>query len=145
MAKEIYSVLLADDSEDDRLFIRRALRKNPRFLLVGEVGDGEAAVAWLAGQGDCSNRAKFPFPDVLLLDLKMPRMSGHEVLAWLQTQSFANLRVVMVSGSFLPRDIAGSRELGAEAYFKKDALEEQLRAMLADILKLLDSAKGIKA
>jgi CheY-like chemotaxis protein len=140
MAKETYTVLLADDSEDDRLLLRRALRKKPRFALVGEVYDGEAAIAWLAGQGDYKDREKFPFPDVLMLDLKMPRMTGHEVLAWLQTRTFSNLRVVVVSGSFLPRDIARSRELGADAYFKKEAQEEQQYAMLSDIEELLDHA-----
>ncbi|MGD0410406.1 MAG: response regulator [Verrucomicrobiota bacterium] len=140
MAKETYTVLLADDSEDDRLLLRRALRKKPRFALVGEVYDGEAVIAWLAGQGDYKDREKFPFPDVLMLDLKMPRMTGHEVLAWLQTRTFSNLRVVVVSGSFLPRDIARSRELGADAYFKKEAQEEQQYAMLSDIEELLDHA-----
>jgi CheY-like chemotaxis protein len=138
MPKEVYSVLLADDSEDDRLFIRRALRRIPRFILAGEVTDGVAATAWLSGEGDYENRQKFPFPDVLLLDLKMPRMTGHEVLAWLQTRSYPALRVVVVSGSFLPRDIADSRVLGAHAYFKKNASEDQQMAMLGDIVELLD-------
>ena len=138
MAKQVYSILLADDSDDDRLFVRRALRKNPRFILAGEVGDGEAAIAWLSGAGEYKNREKHPFPDVLLLDLKMPRMTGHEVLAWLQTQTLPELCVVVLSGSFLPRDIAQSRALGAHAYFKKDATEEQQRAMLGDIIELLD-------
>jgi CheY-like chemotaxis protein len=138
MAKEAYNVLLADDSDDDRLFIRRGLRKNSRFVLVGEVCDGEAAVAYLAGAGDYSNRQRFPFPDVILLDLKMPRMTGHEVLRWLRTQSFTDLRVIVLSGSFLPRDIALSQELGADAYYKKDALENPQQAMLADIEQLLD-------
>lgn len=138
MAKEIYTVLVADDSEDDRLFLRRALRKHPRYVLVGEVGDGEAAVAWLSGRGEYTDREKHPFPDLLLLDLKMPRMTGLEVLVWLQSRTFARLIVVVVSASFLPRDIAHSRELGAHAYYQKDAPEAQHYAMLADIMELLD-------
>ena len=62
MAKEIYTVLVADDSEDDRLFLRRALRKHPRYVLVGEVGDGEAAVAWLSGRGEYPTAKSIPFP-----------------------------------------------------------------------------------
>lgn len=107
-------------------------------MLIGEVEDGVSAVAWLAGQGAYGNRETHPFPDVLLLDLKMPRMTGHEVLAWLQSQAFAGLCVVVLSGSFLPRDIAHSRQLGANAYYKKDATEAQQQAMLADIIELLE-------
>jgi CheY-like chemotaxis protein len=135
-----YSVLLADDSEDDRLFIRRAFRRNPRFRLVGEACDGESAIAWLAGEGEYRDREKYPFPDVLLLDLKMPRKTGHEVLEWLQIQDFKGLWVVVLSGSFLPTDIERSRALGAHAYFKKDALHEQQQAMIADIESMLGQA-----
>jgi CheY-like chemotaxis protein len=131
---------LADDSEDDRLFIRRAFRKNPGFALVGEACDGEAAIAWLAGEGEFGDRAKFPFPDLLLLDLKMPRKTGHEVLEWLQTRAFAGLWVVVLSGSFLPSDIERSRQLGADAYFKKDVLDGQQQTMIADIEAMLEQS-----
>jgi CheY-like chemotaxis protein len=135
--KHSFSVLLVDDSEDDRLFVRRAFRKNPGFAVVGELCDGEAAIAYLAGHGEFSNREKFPYPDVVLLDLKLPRKTGHEVLEWLQGQKPAELRVVVLSGSFLPEDITRSRELGADAYFKKEALEERQQAMIVEIEKLL--------
>jgi CheY-like chemotaxis protein len=137
MKDDPFSILLVDDSDDDRLFVRRALLKNPGFVMVGELCDGEAAIAYLAGQGEYSNREKFPYPDVLLLDLKMPRKTGHEVLAWIQAQKLEKLFVVVLSGSFLPEDITRSRELGADAYFKKEALEEEQQAMIADIEKLL--------
>jgi CheY-like chemotaxis protein len=126
-----------DDSEDDRLFVRRAFRKNPGFTVVGELCDGETAIAYLAGQGEFSNREKFPYPDVVLLDLKLPRKTGHEVLEWIQAKKLGKLRVVVLSGSFLPEDIIRSRELGADAYFKKEALEEQQQAMIAEMGKLL--------
>jgi len=135
--KPAFSVLLVDDSEDDRLFVRRALRKNPAFVVVGELCDGEAAIAYLAGHGEFSNREKFPYPDVVLLDLKLPRKTGHEVLEWIQAQRLEKLRTIVLSGSFLPEDITRSRELGANAYFKKEAMEEEQQAMIADMEKLL--------
>jgi CheY-like chemotaxis protein len=138
MEKKAYTVLLVDDSVHDRLFMRLALSKNPRFNVVGELCDGEEAVSYLSGRGEFSDREKFPFPDVLLLDLKMPRKTGHEVLEWMRTQPFKELRVVVVSGSFLSADVARSRELGAHAYFKKDALAEEQEAMIAEIEQLLD-------
>jgi DNA-binding NarL/FixJ family response regulator len=138
--KHTFSVLLVDDSEDDRLFLRRALCKNPGFTVVGELCDGEAAIDYLAGHEEFSNREKFPYPDVLLLDLKLPRKTGHEVLAWIQAQKPEKLRIIVLSGSFLPEDIIRSRELGADAYFKKEALEEEQQATIADMEKLLNGS-----
>ncbi len=137
MAKDTFSVLLVDDSDDDRLFVRRALRKNPGFVIVAELCDGEAAIAYLSGHGEFANRDKFPYPDVLFLDLKLPKKNGHEVLEWLQVEAPGKLQVIVLSGSFLPQDVTRSRELGAAAHFKKEALEEQQQAVIADIEKLL--------
>src|ERR1700722_17008514 len=140
MPKEKYSILLVDDSEDDRLFIRRAIQRCPQLFIVGEVNDGEGAIAYLEGRGAFHDRVKHPFPDAMLLDLKMPRKTGHEVLQWLQTRSFNDLFVVVVSGSFLPEDIDRSTALGAHAYYKKTALKEEQEAMLREIVQLLGTA-----
>ena len=142
MAKDTYSVLLVDDSEDDRMFLRRAISRNPRLALVGEVCDGEAAIAYLEGRDAFKDREKHPFPDVMFLDLKMPRMTGHEVLEWLKTREFGKLVVVVISGSFLPQDINRSMALGANAYFKKTALKDEQEAMVRDITLLLDRPDG---
>ncbi len=136
-ATDVYSVLLVDDSDDDLLFMRRALRSRPGFLVVGELRDGEAAIEYLGGQGKFANRDEFPYPDVLLLDLKMPRKTGHEVLEWLQNNKRPGLRVVVLSGSFLPQDITRSRELGADAYFTKEALFEEHHRIILEIEKIL--------
>ncbi|MDB6020842.1 MAG: putative response regulator, CheY [Pedosphaera sp.] len=140
MTKERYSVLLVDDSEDDRLFMGLAIQATSRLKVVGEVGDGEAAIDYLDGQNRFQDRDQHPFPDVVLLDLKMPRKNGHEVLQWLQTRPFGGLFVAVVSGSFLPEDIARSKALGADAYFKKGALKEELQAMINELTQMLDKA-----
>ena len=138
VAKDRYSVLLVDDSDDDRLFMRRAIRSVSGLVLVGEVCDGESAIEYLSGHGPYTDREKHPFPDVVLLDLKMPRKTGHEVLQWLQTQQFSDLFVAVVSGSALPNDIARSLDLGADVYFRKSALREELEAMVAEITRMLN-------
>jgi len=140
MAKDRYSVLLVDDSEDDRLFLRKAILRNPKLAIAGEVCDGEAALAYLEGQDAYKDREKHPFPDVMLLDLKMPRMTGHEVLEWLQTRGFGKLIVIVISGSFLPQDINRSMALGANAYFKKSAARDEQEAMVREIALLLDKS-----
>jgi CheY-like chemotaxis protein len=140
MTKERYTVMLVDDSEHDRLFMRRAIQADPRLRIVGEVCDGQAAIEYLGGQAQFQDREKHPFPDVVLLDLKMPRKTGHEVLQWLQTQAFNDLFVAVISGSFLPEDIQRSKELGADAYFKKVAIRKELELMISEIIRLLDEA-----
>lgn len=138
-AKDKYSVLLVDDSEDDILFIRRAIRRHSRLFIIGEVHDGEDAIHYLSGEGAYFDREKYPFPDVVLLDLKMPRKSGHDVLRWLRDQTFDGLFVVVVSGSFLPEDIEHSLSLGANAYYKKNALREEQDDLIRRIEDHLDN------
>ena len=104
---------------------------------MGELCDGEAAIAYLAGDGEFAHRDQYPFPDVLFLDLKLPKKTGHEVLEWLRAEAPGKLQVVVLSGSFLPEDVTRSRELGAVAHYKKEALEEEQQAVIAAIEKLL--------
>jgi CheY-like chemotaxis protein len=138
MAKQKYLVLVVDDSEHDRLFLRRAILKHPRLVMAGEVPDGEAAIEYLEGRGHFQDRAQHPIPDAMLLDLKMPRMTGHEVLEWLRSRQTDGMFVAVVSGSFLPEDIARSKALGAHAYFTKCPTREEMNAMLGEITDSLD-------
>jgi CheY-like chemotaxis protein len=132
-----YGILVADDSEEDRFFLRKALRGHPHFFIVAEVEDGDQVVSYLSGTGEFGNRKKYPFPDVLLLDLGMPCRTGFEILAWLQTNRLYNLLVVILSGSCLPEDANKSLELGAKAFFKKDASQNEQAAVLQRIESLL--------
>jgi len=113
-------ILLAEDREDDIFLIRRAFQKamiiNPLFV----VRDGEEAVAYLAGRGRYFNREEFPLPALLLLDLKMPKMDGFEVLKWLRQQSgFKSLRVVVLTSSQDIRDANVAYQLGANSFLVK--------------------------
>ena len=142
MARKTYSVLLVDDSEDDRWFICRALDRNDRFAVIGQLGDGEAAIAYLSGRNPFHDRKQHPLPDLMLLDLKMPRVTGHEVLRWLKTQSFAQLHVAVISGSTLHEDIAESLALGAIGHYEKHALREDQEAMFKALEQLLDQRQA---
>ncbi|MCE0484058.1 MAG: response regulator [Methylacidiphilales bacterium] len=138
-ASRQYKVLLVDDSADDRLFMRIMLERNPRFPVAGEVRDGQEAIDYLTGSGLFSDRQRFPFPDILLLDLKMPRKTGFDVLEWLRTAHMPKLTVMVVSGSWLPEDVTRSLALGAHAYFKKTSTKAEQDKMIADIEKLLEA------
>jgi CheY-like chemotaxis protein len=138
MTKDKYTVLLVDDSPDDRFFMRIILERSAKFGVVKEARDGQEAIDYLQGEGSFSDRAAVPFPDIVLLDLKMPRKTGFEVLQWVQAHEVGNLMVAIVSGSSLADDIASSLALGAAAYFKKTSLKAEQQKMICEIEKLLD-------
>jgi CheY-like chemotaxis protein len=121
LSKERYLVLMVDDSADDCLLIKMALGKTERLSFIGSISDGEDLVAYFQGDGAYGDRVRFPLPDLLLLDLMMPRKNGFEVLEWLQSQPFDDMVVVVLSGSNQPEDVRRAIELGADHYHSKYA------------------------
>ena len=99
-------ILLVEDNEDDVFLMRYALSSAGISNPVHVAEDGEQAVAYLNGQGEFQDRAAFPFPVVMFLDLKMPRMSGFDVLVWMQARpDLPKFPVVVLSSSNAPRDV----------------------------------------
>ena len=87
------NILYAEDDPDDVRILQLAFKRAKSEERLWFVDDGEVAIAWLQGTGDYANREKHPLPDVLLLDLKMPRKSGFEVLEWVRkSPNFEKLR-----------------------------------------------------
>lgn len=126
-------VLVAEDSETDLLLLRRAFARSGDASLHA-VADGDAAIAWLAGAGAYFDRERFPFPDLLLLDLKLPRRTGLEVLDWLRAQEpLKRLPAIVLTSSRDPRDVNRAYDLGANSYLVKpvgfDDLTELVRAV----------------
>lgn len=140
MERERHIVLVGDDSEDDRLFLRRLLRRLPEISIAAEVGDGEEAIAYLERRPPFDDASASPRPRLLLLDLKMPRKNGHDVLRWLRDHPQPGLAVLILSGSSLSGDIAESLALGARAYHTKSALPRDQEELLAKIRAALDGA-----
>jgi CheY-like chemotaxis protein len=120
-AKEKYLILMVDDSEDDCLLIKMAISKADRLHFIGSVSDGEELISYLVGKEQYADRQRYPLPDMLLLDLKMPRKNGFEVLEWLQSQPIADMTVVVLSGSEQREDVQRAMELGADYYHVKQA------------------------
>ena len=86
---------------------------------MGEVGDGEQVVAYLSGEGQYADREAFPLPDILILDMRMPRMTGLEVLAWLEKQNFPKLKIAVMADSSSAIYRSKALELGVEHFFSK--------------------------
>lgn len=113
-------ILLAEDEEDYVLLIRHAFsRANiPNPLHV--VWNGQEAISYLKGEGKYSNREEYPLPDLFLLDLKMPRVNGFEVLQWVRQQSsLSSLRILVLTSSDEIRDVNEAYRLGANSFLVK--------------------------
>ena len=113
-------ILLAEDEEDYVLLIQRAFAqaKIPNPLHV--VWNGQEAISYLKGDGKYSNREEYPLPDLFLLDLKMPRVNGFEVLKWVREQpGLAPLRVLVLTSSDQIRDVNEAYKLGANSFLVK--------------------------
>lgn len=120
-------MLLVEDDPNDVLFMRRAWKQagHPAPLIVVE--DGEKAVAYLSGAEPYSDRAQYPFPSHVLLDLKMPFLSGLEVLEWIRsTPEVKTLPVTILSSSAEPGDVERARQLGISDYIVKPSTLQEL-------------------
>jgi len=114
-------ILVVEDREDDILLLRTALHKANLSNPVHFVRDGEEAVAYLRGEGTYANRAEHPLPDLMLLDLKLPRMDGFEVLQWVRRQEgIRALPIVVLTSSERIQDVNRAYELGANSFFVKE-------------------------
>jgi CheY-like chemotaxis protein len=128
-------ILVADDDQNDVFFLQRAFRRVGLEHELIHVADGQEAVDYLAGSPNGLQGSR-RVPDLLLLDLKMPKMTGFEVLSWLQTQpKLEDLRVIVLSGSNQPRDIEQAKNLGADDYCVKPVEFDDLMKFVQDLDK----------
>jgi CheY-like chemotaxis protein len=121
------AILLVEDNEDDVFLMKHALASVGVVNPVLVVESGQRAVDYLSGEGDFHDRTKYPMPVVVFLDLKLPLMSGHEVLGWIRSQrQLESLVVVVLTSSDEPSDVRRSYSLGANSYLMKPLNTRQL-------------------
>jgi CheY-like chemotaxis protein len=131
---ETRTVLVADDDENDFIILRRAFQKAGLAHRLVHVLDGEAAIDYLSGKSPFEDRVLYPAPSLLLLDLKMPRVNGFDVLAWLQGRSDLDaLNVVVLSASQLEADRNQATQLGADDYCTKPHDFDELVKLARDL------------
>jgi CheY-like chemotaxis protein len=126
------TILLVEDNDDDILLMQRAFARARLANPLRIVRDGEQAIQYLAGEGKYSNRERYPFPLMLLLDLHLPKTNGFEVLEWIRGQSKSkDLIIVVLTSSADQRDFQEAHALGADSYMlKPGSLEELVKLML---------------
>lgn len=128
------TILLAEDDQNDVMLIRRAFSKSHVINPIACVENGEEAVAYLSGEGQYADRDRYPLPFMMLLDLKLPRLSGHEVLKWLREQpGLKRLPVVVLTSSREPSDINRAYEIGANSYLVKPVVFEEFSTLLKQL------------
>lgn len=114
------TLLLVEDNPDDEILIKRALGKYNVLNEIIVAHDGVEALDYLFGEGEFEGRDISNMPQVVLLDLKLPRMDGLEVLRRLRAnQRTRLLPVVVLTSSDEEKDIIESYELGANSYVRK--------------------------
>ena len=132
------AVLLAEDEVNDVFLMQRSVRKMGSPISLQAVKDGEQVIAYLCGTGQYSDRAQHPLPKLIVLDIKMPRKTGLEVLQWLQEDGrFTNIPVVMLTSSKVKTDIDLAHRLGAVAYLVKPVSFEELKELFTDTERFL--------
>jgi CheY-like chemotaxis protein len=125
-------ILLVEDNEDDAFFTEQALKAAGVQNPVSIARDGEEALDYLGGTGKFADREKFPFPGLVLLDLKLPYYSGLEILAWMREKSLlAKTTVAVLTSSNEPSDLKKAYELGTNTYLVKPPTPQ----MIYDIVK----------
>jgi CheY-like chemotaxis protein len=113
-------ILLAEDDNDYVFLIKKVFAKAHIPNPVHVVWNGEEVISYLKGEGKYSNRDEYPLPDILLLDLKMPRVNGFEVLHWIRQQpGLSRLRILVLTSSDQMRDVNQAYELGANSFLVK--------------------------
>lgn len=127
------NILIAEDDEYDAFLIERALRRAAADRShIQRVKDGYQALHYLEGTGPYSERAKFPLPNLVFLDLRLPGMDGLKVLEWVRSHPrFQGLPVVVISGSQAEADISKAYALYANSYLTKTPLLENPQTLEA--------------
>jgi len=127
-------ILIADDSEDDIALLRHALKRAGIPNPVHACRDGQEALDYLKGDGIYADRIKHPFPRMLILDLKMPNLTGLEVLRWVKEHpECCVIPTIIVTNSREPQDVREAYTLGANAYFVKPSKLEDTQNLFKNL------------
>jgi CheY-like chemotaxis protein len=128
---ESLAILVAEDNEDDAAILKKALQRAGFSNPVHICPNGTEAIRYLQGESLFADRKQFPFPRLLVTDLKMPGMDGFQLLDWIQSHPEFNVvpRVVL-STSDNSNDVTRAYQLGANSYLLKPATFEELTANL---------------
>jgi len=135
MNRSSQCILQVEDDQNDVFLLKRVFDQAGISSPLHAVTDGAMAIDYLSGAGEFSDRQKHPLPCLVLMDLKLPKKTGLEVLEWIRQQlRLRKLVVVLFSNSALPEDVERAYELGSNSYIQKPPNPVQLKE-IAQLLK----------
>ena len=125
-------VLMADDDEDDCFLVESAFQEMGIARDLRFVGDGRELLDYLYNEGDFADPDKHPKPNLILLDLNMPRIDGREALAAIKSDpQLKNIPILILTTSREQRDIELSKQAGASSFLSKSEAFEDLTDVLS--------------
>ena len=127
-------ILLVEDDENDVMLLQRAFRRAAIVNPLQVVRHGDDAVAYLEGTGEFADRRLHPLPVLMLLDLKLPRRTGLEVLQWVKERSgVKKIPIIVLTSSKNDEDVNRAYELGANSYVVKPVSFETLLELVKSL------------
>lgn len=141
--KDKFTLLVAEDSETDLLLLKYAVAELGEGVDLQVTYHGGAVISYLLGEDEFSDRQKHPAPDLIMMDLKMPGLSGLDVLRWLEGRTdFAHIPRIIMSGSSLKKDAEDCYTRGADNYFIKPSTLPALRDLMRQIVGYWSRSPG---
>lgn len=129
------TILIVEDEAHDVEFLTRAFQRCGLTNPIRSVSNGEEAVAYLNGDGEYADRVAFPFPRLMITDLKMPQMGGLELLRWMQAKPRCRIvPAIVFTSSTSQADVNAAFESGASGYMVKPVAFEELERMIKTIV-----------
>jgi len=129
MTKFMKTILQVEDDPNDIFFLQRAMKKAGVLNPIQVARDGQQAIDYLQGVGKFADREKFPFPCLVLLDLKLPHVMGLEVLRWIRNQPGMVVPVVLLTASSENSDMTAAYRLGCNGFLVKPSESSKLESM----------------
>jgi CheY-like chemotaxis protein len=127
------TILLVEDEENDVFFMQQAMQRAGVLNPIRIASDGQEAIDYFQGTGKFANRQEFPLPCLVLLDLKLPRVMGLDVLKWIRQQPEVSAIVIVLTSSREEADIEAAYRLGANGYLVKPPGASQLNDIARSI------------
>jgi CheY-like chemotaxis protein len=127
-------ILLVEDEDDDAFLMEIAMKKIPSPPAMSRVTNGQQAIDYLKGDGKYAERAAYPLPKLIFLDLKLPLLHGFDVLNWIKAQpTFNDIHVAVLTGSLEEIDRQRAIRQGANSFHIKPPDAELLRKLFASV------------
>jgi two-component system response regulator len=141
---DLLDMLLVDDDEVDGLLFRRAVAKTELNIRLRTLAAGQEAIHYLEAKGQYADRSLHPLPDVIVLDLRMPELTGFEFLAWRKVSAFfLAIPVVVFSGSNDPGEVRRVFELGADKHIVKPSQFQDWEKVVREIWDFCYRRRGV--